>query len=272
MWGAAFFAWFVFQQPALAEGQGGYLPDQKSCRLALIDLIERRVSALKFLAKRIADLRGLNPALHITASELSDLYLFLKEEEARVTKDGLDNELIRHLRSNFNNKFAVESADERDVFNFYKNSLRLEYIKIGRELKKQWIEKLLGREIKGTREEIVFNLLLTGYLTPYSFEDADLTVNGARELLAARRWEAFPWKQADEIVSHWLEQRDATARAPYLNEVSKWMKTQEAAKLLNWNDYGRIVSAICASKFPGTCCLSEPACWTCPNNRGLLKR
>lgn len=187
----------------------------------------------------------------------------MKEEEAAFKETGFSREMAETLKQNFSETHDLAKPSDQHLFWFYKNTLRERYIQAGRRLKLAYIRAAVGDPLTPKLRSIAVHLL-TSYLTPYSFEDEELTVERARALMEEKPWLRFPWWEAIPAAEDWIKTHPGNHS---YTDISRCLASRSFGPEWTWSDHQRLALALTRVRKPGACCSSNPGCLNCPNNR-----
>lgn len=94
----------------------------------------------------------------------------------------------------------------------------------------------------------------------------------AEEILRKKSWLGFSWGPAlsifNDFQTRWLDSHQSPSR----REIQDWMAEHPLASALSVRDQTVIETGLAERKIAVTCCLTDPGCTLCPNNRAWLRK
>jgi len=227
-------------------------------------------------SKVIEKVHALDPAFEVPKN-LSDeeVLLFLKEKIWSFLPEGsipwknttpLSEELKQLLKERFQKSYQLEKMNEKDLSLFYANQLRSAYFLALRE----WMEKEVEHAAQGMElsrfQKTVGLSLISRALSPSGLLRDTLSPTLAKELLQKKEWRAFPWKEAFQVIALFPQDQKMS-----LMEIQNWVFENTDERVFSPTDRAQLEAALRQPSFNNPCCLTEPGCLLCPNNRFWLK-
>lgn len=228
------------------------------------------------LGKAVERIKQINPNLVMeTDGPISKLNLImtLKREIWRFLPFGnipwkdkapLDESLKARLLEQFNKRYRVDEMSEDDLYLFYVNQLRSVYHLLIRE----WMEDELSAVGPLTPDLKNFGLsLMSRSLTPSYLLSTTFSPEMTEEILKEEKWREFPMHHAFQLA------KEAKELGLSLLETMDWLREHPL-----WQEIGRptyrtaIETAFRHPGFNNLCCLTDPGCILCPNNRAWLRK
>jgi len=198
----------------------------------------------------------LNPAiLGSRVLSLEQIYLGLKHES--IQSGAIPRELATLIKDNQGKHFRMEDMDSEALTIFYRNAVRALMQRAAQLWREEEVAKLSSQPFSPAVGRAATHLLDT-FFSPNGLNDSALTVREAEAYFAERPWKQLNWSLAFAAMEEWLNGRNGSS--PF--------QTFTDPKDISSNDANRIRLALSQARRTGECCLTEPGCTLCPNNRG----
>lgn len=227
-------------------------------------------------SKALERVRQLNPELvNETPESLSklDLIMILKKEIWRLLPFGnipwkdktpLEESLKTRLHEQFNKRYRLDEMDDEDLYLFYANQVRSVYFLLVRE----WMEEELAVVESLTPYLKNFGLsLMSRSLTPSHLLSSTFSPEMTEEILNEKKWKEFPLDKAFQLA------KEAKELDLSLSETMDWLRKHPLWEEMGSPSYRMAIET--AFRHPGfnnPCCLTDPGCLLCPNNRSWLRK
>lgn len=212
----------------------------------------------------------LNPDLRIQLDNLpsaektlQSIYLILKTEAWRVAPLGmlawknkidLMPDMVARMNHNFGAHFDLSKMNDTQLRLFYVNALHSQYIFVAEIIKQRFLAQKIGRDIPNEIENRL--MIIVDRLLIFDLGSRELPPEKAREVLAFESLTQFPWMEAFHIVKDSLHSGTPIQNHPLFATLS--IQHQE------------ILETSMKTSKRRYCCLKDPGCIFCPNNRAFL--
>lgn len=228
-------------------------------------------------SKALQRIEQLDPALFKNASTAlskDDLLILLKERIWELLPNGsipwknkieLSESLKSNLHEQFNKSFRMDEMSEDNLYLFYANQLRSIYYLLLREWMEEKVTEEATEELTSFTKNFGLALMSRSLATAGLLSDTfnpELT----RETLGHREWKDFPWKEAFQMAKEWNE------LGLSVQELSDWINSHSIGAELKPSHRSAVERALRYPGFANPCCLTDPGCLLCPNNRSWLRK
>lgn len=203
--------------------------------------------------------------------DLLSLYLLLKSEAWLYLPQGLvpwkntpelPQSVIRNIKENSPQVYELENLENKDFYLFYANALQGRYLKVLQLIRTQSIRAELENLNPEAREflELVFDdLMSTDLGRPETPPDR------AQEAFNEYVQTDFPWEVFQSLALRFFDQSDELS-------PQEWLKLQPEQEVLNEQQMRLFERNINQERDRRRyCCLTNPGCMFCPNNRHFLR-